>query len=193
MCIRDRDRIYASLNGYRFDDFKPYVYVSDDNGSSWKSLNSNLPISSINVIKEDPNFPNLLYIGTDNGAYLSFDKGINWNPFSHGLNKVAVHDLVIQNEENDLLLGTHGRSIYKTDLSVIYSLIEARNLNQTHYLMLKDINFSSRWGTKTYNWSEFNLPNQHFNLYSNRDQKLTMKLLDGSKNLIYKILVEFII
>ena len=181
------NRIYVSLNGYRFDDFKPYVYVTDDDGENWRAIDSNLPLSSVNVIKEDPFYEDLLYLGTDNGVYISFDKGISWNPFYEGLPKVATHDLVIQKSAKELLIGTHGRSIYKTDLSVIYSLIEARNLNQTHYLMLKDINFSSRWGTKTYNWSEFNLPNQHFNLYSNRDQKLTMKLLDGSKNLIYKI------
>lgn len=67
------------MNGYRFDDFKPYVFVTEDNGENWKSLDSNLPISSVNVIKEDPYYEDLLYLGTDNGVYMSFDKGLSWN------------------------------------------------------------------------------------------------------------------
>ena len=111
-----KNRIYATLNGYRYDDFKPYVFISDDNGKNWKTLSNELPISSVNVIKEDPFNENLVYLGTDNGAYISFDNGDSWQPFSNGLNKVSVHDLVIQSEAKELLLGTHGRSIYKTDL-----------------------------------------------------------------------------
>jgi hypothetical protein len=95
--------------------------------------------------------------------------------------------LVIQERAKDLLIGTHGRSIYKMDLSVIYSFLEKRNLKQNHYIIPKDINFSSRWGSRTYNWSEFNLPSHYFNLYSIKDQQLTMKLLDNDKNLIYKM------
>lgn len=181
------NRIYVSLNGYRFDDFKPYVFVTEDNGENWKSIHSNLPISSVNVIKEDPYYEDLLYLGTDNGVYMSFDKGLSWNSFNKGLQKVATHDLVIQKRAKDLLIGTHGRSIYKMDLSIIYSFLEKRNLKQNHYIIPKDISFSSRWGKRTYNWSEFNLPNHYFNLYSTKDQALTMKLLDSDKSLIYKM------
>ena len=181
------NRIYVSLNGYRFDDFKPYVFVTEDNGENWKSIHSNLPISSVNVIKEDPYYEDLLYLGTDNGVYMSFDKGLSWNSFNKGLQKVATHDLVIQKRAKDLLIGTHGRSIYKMDLSIIYSFLEKRNLKQNHYIIPKDISFSSRWGKRTYNWSEFNLPNNYFNLYSTKDQAPTMKLLDSDKSLIYKM------
>lgn len=181
------NRIYVTLNGYRFDDFKPYVFVTEDNGENWKSLHSKLPISSVNVIKEDPYYEDLLYLGTDNGLYMSFDKGSSWNSFNQGLQKVATHDLVIQKRAKDLLIGTHGRSIYKMDLSIIYSFLEKRNLKQNHYIIPNDINFSSRWGKRIYNWSEFNLPSHYFNLYSIKDQSLTMKLLDSDKSLIYKM------
>ncbi|MDC1457321.1 glycosyl hydrolase, partial [Flavobacteriaceae bacterium] len=124
------NRIYVTLNGYRFDDFKPYVFVTEDNGENWKSLDSDLPISSVNVIKEDPYYEDLLYLGTDNGVYMSLDKGLSWNSFNQGLQKVATHDLVIQKRAKDLLIGTHGRSIYKMDLSIIYSFLEKRNLKQ---------------------------------------------------------------
>jgi len=176
----NKDRIYASLNGYRFDDFNPYVYVSDDNGSSWKSLNSNLPISSINVIKEDPNFPNLLYIGTDNGAYLSFDKGINWNPFSHGLNKVAVHDLVIQNEEKDLLLGTHGRSIYKTDLSIIYNYLNnIEDSNDGVVFKVDDISYCSRCGTKRNSWDPYIDQKIKVMVFSKKEQQKNLSIFEN--------------
>ena len=181
------NRIYVSLNGYRFDDFKPYVFVTEDNGENWKSIHSNLPISSVNVIKEDPYYEDLLYLGTDNGVYMSFDKGLSWNSFNNGLQKVATHDLVIQKRAKDLLIGTHGRSIYKMDLSIIYSFLEKRNLKQNHFIIPNDINFSSGWGKRTYNWSEFNSPDKYFNLYSVKDEKLTMKLLDSDKSLIYKM------
>ena len=181
------NRIYVSLNGYRFDDFKPYVFVTEDNGENWKSIHSNLPISSVNVIKEDPYYEDLLYLGTDNGVYMSFDKGLSWNSFNNGLQKVATHDLVIQKRAKDLLIGTHGRSIYKMDLSIIYSFLEKRNLKQNHFIIPNDINFSSGWGKRTYNWSEFNSPDKYFNLYSIKDQYLTMKLLDSDKSLIYKM------
>ena len=105
----------------------------------------------------------------------------------NGLQKVATHDLVIQKRAKDLLIGTHGRSIYKMDLSIIYSFLEKRNLKQNHFIIPNDINFSSRWGKRTYNWSEFNSPDKYFNLYSVKDEKLTMKLLDSDKSLIYKM------
>ena len=176
----NKDRIYASLNGYRFDDFKPYVYVSDDNGSSWESLNSNLPISSVNVIKEDPNFPNLLYIGTDNGAYLSFDKGISWNPFSNGLSKVAVHDLVIQNEEKDLLIGTHGRSIYKTDLSVIYNYLD--NIEDSKdgiVFKVDDISHCSRCGSKRNSWDSYVDQKIKVVVFSKKEQQKNLSVYEN--------------
>ena len=176
----NKDRIYASLNGYRFDDFKPYVYVSDDNGSSWKSLSSNLPISSVNVIKEDPNFPNLLYIGSDNGTYLSFDKGINWNPFSNGLNKVAVHDLVIQNEEKDLLIGTHGRSIYKTDLSVIYNYLD--NIEDSKdgiVFKVDDISYCSRCGSKRNSWDQYVDQKIRVVVFSKKEQQKNLSVSEN--------------
>ena len=66
---------------------KPYVFVTEDNGENWKSIHSNLPISSVNVIKEDPYYEDLLYLGTDNGVYMSFDKGLSWNSFNEWFTK----------------------------------------------------------------------------------------------------------
>jgi len=104
--------VYASLNGYRFDDFTPYLYKSDDYGKTWKSIASNLPPEPINVIREDPTDPDILYVGTDGGVYVSFDRGNSFMAWRSGLPKsVPVHDIAIQIRDNEIVLGTHGRSL----------------------------------------------------------------------------------
>ncbi|NND09919.1 MAG: glycosyl hydrolase, partial [Flavobacteriaceae bacterium] len=122
----NKARVYVSLNGYRWDDFSVYIYMSDDYGSSWKNISAGIPASPVNVIKEDPDNENILYVGTDNGAFVSFNKGGNWEAFGKGLPNVAVHDIVIQSEAEDILLGTHGRSIYKADLEALHEFGEGQ-------------------------------------------------------------------
>ncbi len=113
------DRIYASLNGYRWDDFTPYVYVSEDKGKNWSAIGTGLPMHPVNVIKEDPVNEDILYVGTDFGAYVSFDRGQSFHRFSEGLPNVPVHDIVIHPRDHHVLIGTHGRSIYKADVSLL--------------------------------------------------------------------------
>ena len=106
-------RVYVSLNGYRFDNFTPYLYFSEDYGKSWQSISSNLPTEPINVIKEDPNNPNVLYVGTDGGLYVSLDRGQHFMSWNAGLPRsVSVHDIAIQKRENEIVIATHGRSLY---------------------------------------------------------------------------------
>jgi photosystem II stability/assembly factor-like uncharacterized protein len=110
--------IYATINGYRNDHFAPYVYASTDFGATWKSISSNLPMEPVNVIREDENKPNVIYIGTDGGLYVSTNNGQEYKAWTNGLPKsVAIHDIVIQARENEILLGTHGRSIYVAKLN----------------------------------------------------------------------------
>lgn len=110
-------RVYISLNGYRFDNFAPYLYVSDDYGMSWKQLGKDLPNEPINVVKEDPKNDSILYVGTDGGLYVSFDAGNSFMLWNGGMPKsVPVHDIAIQQRENEIVLGTHGRSLYVAKL-----------------------------------------------------------------------------
>lgn len=113
-------RIYVALNGYRFDHFLPYLYISDDYGMSWKSIAGGLPNEPVNVVKEDPKDENILYVGTDGGLYVSFDKGQTYMAWTGGLPlSVAVHDIAIQPRDNEIVLGTHGRSLYVAKLGDI--------------------------------------------------------------------------
>lgn len=110
-------RVYVSLNGYRFDNFAPYLYVSDDYGMSWKQLGKDLPDEPVNVVKEDPKNDSILYVGTDGGLYVSFDAGVSFMLWNAGMPKsVPVHDIAIQQRENEIVLGTHGRSLYVAKL-----------------------------------------------------------------------------
>jgi photosystem II stability/assembly factor-like uncharacterized protein len=113
-------RVYTSLNGYRNDDFTPYLYVSEDHGITWKAIGNNLPAEPINVVREDPKNENIIYVGTDGGLYVSFNKGVSFMMWSAGLPRsVPVHDIAIQERENEIVLGTHGRSIYIAKLDEV--------------------------------------------------------------------------
>ncbi|MDH3322732.1 MAG: glycosyl hydrolase, partial [Flavobacteriaceae bacterium] len=146
-----KERVYITLNGYRNDDFKAYVFVSENYGETWTAIESNLPDSPVNVIKEDTADENILYLGNDMGAFITFNKGTNWNVLEKDLPIVAVHDLVIQKEAKDLVLGTHGRSIYKTNIALLqqYQDIKDKDLE---ILDLEDVRYSSRWGSSWNKW-----------------------------------------
>ncbi|WP_456437480.1 VPS10 domain-containing protein, partial [Psychroserpens sp.] len=149
-----KERVYVTLNGYRWDDFKVYSYMSNDYGQTWKDISSNIPTSSVNVIREDSENENILYLGTDNGAYVSFNQGQNWESFSNGLPNVAVHDIVVQPTAKDLLIGTHGRSIYKTDISQL-QLMDSNTMSKSITVFkVDDVRHSSRWGSSWGKWYE---------------------------------------
>ena len=124
--------VYASFDGHRSDDFRPYVFVSTDYGDSWRSIASNLPTGSVYVIEEDPKNPDLLYVGTEFGLFASIDRGSSWTRWKN-LPTVAVYDLVVHPRDNDLVLGTHGRSlIVYDDISPLQQLNDAVLASSSH-------------------------------------------------------------
>ena len=173
-----KERVYVTLNGMRSDDFGTYVFMSDNYGNTWKNISSNIPTSAVNVIKEDSENEHILYVGTDNGLYVSFNKGGSWNAFSNGLPNVAVHDLVIQEREKELVVGTHGRSIYKTNISQLQKFNSISN-KATHIFKTKSIRSSSRWGSSWSKWSQPNVPKVAISIFSNTAKKSTVKIYSG--------------
>lgn len=118
-------RIYVTLNGYRNDHFLPYLYMSDDYGNTWSSISAGLPFEPLNVVREDPKNENILYIGSDGGLYVSLDRGQTYMSWNKGLpNAVPVHDLAIQQRENEIVVGTHGRSLFIGSLTGIQELLK---------------------------------------------------------------------
>lgn len=153
-----KERVYASLNGYRWDDFKPYIYSSDDYGATWKMISANLPDSPVNVIIEDPVNENLLFTGTDNGVYVSFDRGKSWHAFQNGLPFVAVHDLKIQSKAKDLLVGTHGRSIYKTNIEPLQLFDQKIKSNGIYIFDVPSLKNTEGWGKTWSKWRDAYIP-----------------------------------
>jgi len=117
--IHEIGTVYASFTGYREDDFEKYLYMSKDFGQSWQSIVGDMPSESINVITEDPRDANVLYVGTDLGVYTSLNRGNNWISFCNHLPTTPVHDLVVHPRELELVIGTHGRSIFILDVEDI--------------------------------------------------------------------------
>ncbi len=106
-------RAYATFDGHRNGDFAPYVFVTEDYGQSWRSIASGLPHGwSVNVIIEHHRTPDLLFLGNEIGVYMSIDRGEHWTRIKSNLPVVPVDDLAIHPRENDLIVGTHGRSAW---------------------------------------------------------------------------------
>jgi photosystem II stability/assembly factor-like uncharacterized protein len=106
---------YATFDGHKSGDPKAYIYKTTDYGQTWKSLvTKDIPIYC-HIIKEDLKNPNLLYLGTEFGMYLSIDGGQKWVPFRGGLPMASIRDMVFQPRKNDLVIATHGRGIYIID------------------------------------------------------------------------------
>ncbi|MDX1470049.1 MAG: glycosyl hydrolase [Flavobacteriaceae bacterium] len=185
-----KERVYATLNGYRWDDFAPYVFKSDDYGKTWQNISSDIPLSPVNVIVEDPENENVLYVGTDNGAYVSFDMGANWEAFSEGLPDVAVHDIKIQEREKDLLLGTHGRSIYLADIEPLQALTNANMSKDVVLFKVDDVRHSSRWGSSWGQWSDAFEPSISIGYYLGKSSKNSIQIKGESGLVLFSKEVE---
>ena len=118
-------RVYVALTGINYDDLQKHLYVSENQGEDWTKISGDLPDEVVNCILEDPRHENLLYAGTMRGVYISVNRGDSWSLLGPSMAPTCISDLVIQEHEEDLVAGTHGRGIYKLDLTPIYEwLIE---------------------------------------------------------------------
>ena len=117
--------VYMTVARHKMGDYAPYVFRTDDFGSTWTSITDGLPADDFcRVIREDPSRPGLLYLGTELGVYVSFDDGSSWQPMQANLPVSPVYDLIVK--DTDLIVGTHGRSIWiLDDLTQVHQAAEA--------------------------------------------------------------------
>lgn len=113
---------YLSYTGMRRDNVNAFLYKTTDHGKTWTSIVNNLPAEPINVIREDHNNPNLLFVGTDFGVYASIDGGSNWTKFMNGMPVNPAYDMVIHPRENELVVATHGRGIFIADIKPLQGM-----------------------------------------------------------------------
>ena len=189
----DAGTAYITKTGYRRDDFRPYVYKTTDYGRTWTSLASNLPDRPVNVIFEDPDNPELLFVGTDLGVYASIDGGERWARMASNMPPAPVHDLLVHPRENDLIVGTYGRGIFVTDITPLKELdgeVLARDL---HLFRIRPQAHGEReaWGNyKLYGDRHLATPNEpngiviHYYLRAGTGSEATITVADRSEKIL---------
>jgi photosystem II stability/assembly factor-like uncharacterized protein len=177
-------KVWACLNGYRWDDFNPYLYMSNNNGKQWQKLGNNLPQEPINVIAEDPLKSNIIYIGTDNGLYISFDTGSHFIAWQSNLPRVAIHDIKIQDRDNEIVLGTHGRSIYIASLADVQLYDSIKNVPLYCYPINK-VNYNKNWGNKPNAYTKANEPEIAIQYYSMQKGIGTITIKNSKQKIVY--------
>ncbi|MGB6338219.1 MAG: hypothetical protein WBF32_00445 [Candidatus Aminicenantaceae bacterium] len=156
---------YVTFDGHRDNDFSPYIFKTTDFGTTWTSISGGIPDGSVvKVIREHPWNPRLLFAGTEFGLYISINGGIQWILAGGDLPHVSVDDIIVNGEENDLILGTHGRGIILLDDITLLEALDNSILNQEAYLFAprKSIQYFELRGLPDPGASQFFGPNPEY-------------------------------
>lgn len=181
-------RVYLSLNAYREDDFRALLYISEDYGKTWKKIGDDLPSEPINVVREDDQNENLLYVGTDNGLYISLDRGKTFMSANNStLPNVAVHDLKVHHRDHELIVATHGRSLYITDVSKIQKLTAEDLAKDLIFYDVENINYKENWGKSYNNFTEIEPQNFPIEFYTKTSGNATLKIINQKNEVVKTI------
>jgi photosystem II stability/assembly factor-like uncharacterized protein len=130
---KDKETVYVTYSGLKWKDPQPHIFKSSNRGADWVNISGNLPDAPINALAVSPSNSNYIFIGSDIGAYYSSNRGDDWEVIGTGLPVVSVYDIKIHPTEGYLVAGTHGRSMYKLDLSTIVGVED--NMVVADYLL----------------------------------------------------------
>jgi hypothetical protein len=131
-------RAYAVKTGFQRDDFRPLVFRTDDFGRTWTDISGDLPEGIIYVIAEDHNNPDLLFVGRDFDVRVTIDGGLKWVSMQNNMPTNSVHDLLIHPRDNDLVVGTHGRGIWVTDITRLQEMDRDLLTKDMHLFQVED-------------------------------------------------------
>ncbi|HET9401702.1 MAG TPA: hypothetical protein VFO34_12205 [Candidatus Acidoferrales bacterium] len=141
---------YAAFDGHRMGDFKIYLFVTTDYGQNWRAISSGITEKDgiVHVVREDPKVQGLLYAGTERGLFISFDRGSNWSRFQLNLpTGIPVDDILIHPKYNDMILGTHARSIWiLDDITPIQQVAQAMDSDVKLFDVRPTTSFRSQGG-----------------------------------------------
>jgi photosystem II stability/assembly factor-like uncharacterized protein len=143
----DVNAAYVAVNRIRLDDLKPHIFRTKDGGKTWQEIVKGLPNEPINTVREDPSKKGLLFAGSENAVYVSFDDGENWQTLRLNMPATSIRDLVIK--DDDIVVGTHGRSFW-----ILYDITPLRQIssdlakNET-ILYKPQSTYRVRWSTYT--------------------------------------------
>jgi photosystem II stability/assembly factor-like uncharacterized protein len=190
---------YVAFERHMFDDFQPYLYKTSDGGKSWQNITGNLPAKAyVQVVREDPRNPSLLYAGTELGLFASYSGGRDWFALNlQNLPNVSVHDILVHPRENDLVLATHGRGVWIFDDAAPIQQMTPAILESNAYLFpVRDgLRFASRFTRYGIGEKVFTGPNPPYGalityfLKTKPDDKTTFKIQirDESGKLIQEL------
>ncbi|TDQ32982.1 WD40/YVTN/BNR-like repeat-containing protein [Zeaxanthinibacter enoshimensis] len=154
--VFDKGTAYAVFDGHTMNDMKPYAYKTTDYGQSWKSIITEEVNGFVRNIQEDYENPDLLFLGTEFGLYITLDGGLSWARFTNNMPAVAVHFIDLQKTTNDLVMGTHGRGvIIIDDISPLREINKEVMEKNFHFfstpptVMEEENTFSGSFGTET--------------------------------------------
>ncbi|TAF99445.1 MAG: glycosyl hydrolase [Cytophagia bacterium] len=186
----DKNTVFLSLNGYRNDEITTYIYKSTDRGENWINIKGNLPDESVNILIEDNEKSGFLYCGTDEGAYLSIDDGKNWQVLTGDFPNVATYDMCIQAREKELVLATHGRSIFVMDLKPLYELTP-KNLEKDIILYpIQNLKWNKDWG-KQYDYEEIDEPSIKIKFFLPKNkEKVNLIIKNKDNKIIYQTAIK---
>lgn len=120
-------RVYVALTGLNYDKLEAHLFRSDQYGKNWMPISNNLPDEPINVIVEDPVYEDILYVGGYRGVYISTNRGASWSVLGRGMPAVSIGDMEIHEPSLDLVVGTHGRGIYRVNLRSLHEAFATKS------------------------------------------------------------------
>lgn len=184
----DPAKAYVTLTGYRRDEFRIYVYKTTDYGQTWTSIKGNLPEEPANVVEEDPKVPGLLYLGTDGGTYMSFNDGKKWQ-LINGLPNVPAYDMLVHPRDNELVVGTHGRSVYVIDVKPLQQLAGKTDTPLMAF-SADPVGYSERWGQRSARFRDINEPEVQWLYYlgsgnRNNSREVTITVKNDKDETVY--------
>lgn len=188
-------RAYVSLNGYRDDDLTPYLYRTDDLGEKWTSIADGLPAEPINVVREDPENEDVLYVGTDRGVYLSLDRGASWTTLPAALPNVPVHDLAVHPRDKELVAGTHGRSVWVIDVEPVQLLTEEFAAKDLHVYAIDEVQASRGWRGRDSRWfhrPEEDDPTHELRVWAKEAGPARLEIRDQDDRLLRTVEIELL-
>ena len=173
--------LYVTLNGYRNDHFAPYVFKSLDYGATWINISAQLPHSPVNVILPSSVREGLLFVGNDEGLFVSLDDGDSYAQLgAANFPNVAVHDLAIAEREQELIIATHGRSLYKLDISLLQE-----NLMNEAMIVCETVKYGENLGQSWNKWIPAPIKQFELQIFLPEAQDGTLEVLDQNGEIIF--------
>jgi photosystem II stability/assembly factor-like uncharacterized protein len=143
----DAQTAYAAVNRFRLDDQKPRIYRTHDGGKTWQEIVKGLPDGPVNVVRADPVRSGLLYCGTERAVFVSFNDGDDWQPLRLNMPATSIRDLVIH--DDDVVVGTHGRSFWILDDVTPLRQLDAKLASATAHLFKPQAAYRVQWNVNT--------------------------------------------